>query len=332
LTSRQAITSGGLEPVSDTGFAGNSVFSFFLLRKLKENKKTFLIPSDFFADVRAGVAENANQFPLFGTLKDTGGSEGGELVLFLKQEVRGDALNAELNVRKMEIERLNNLEKEATAARQKESDEIAKREKELSILDSRIEKARKSLGEVSLNNDNSLDSLLAMVRQKKDQEQKLEQLRVEKEEQELIRQKQIDELRKERNKKIIDMLSPEVEKYQEIVSSKYGHDLKSKAWKSLLAKCPTEWCKNINEGQYQLLLMPPDVRSKWLNLVSDKNNSYKALYKCYLQTTPNWGGAIVEIQEGELIVVVESIDEDGWVKANTLSGKEGYVHTKWLTK
>lgn len=31
------------------------------------------------------MAENAEQFPLFGTLKDTGGEEGGELVFFLKQ-------------------------------------------------------------------------------------------------------------------------------------------------------------------------------------------------------------------------------------------------------
>ena len=59
LTSRQAITSGGLEPVSDAGFGKNSVFSHFFVKTLKESQKPFLVPSDFFADIKAGVAENA---------------------------------------------------------------------------------------------------------------------------------------------------------------------------------------------------------------------------------------------------------------------------------
>ena len=88
LTSRQAITSGGLEPVSDAGFGGNSVFSCFLVRALKNNQKPFLVPSDFFPRIKAGVAENAEQFPQFGSLKDTGGSQAGEIVLFLKQDIR----------------------------------------------------------------------------------------------------------------------------------------------------------------------------------------------------------------------------------------------------
>jgi uncharacterized caspase-like protein len=84
LTSRQAITSGGLEPVGDEGFGENSVFSHFLVKTLKENQKPFLVPSSFFPDIKAGVAENAEQFPRFGSLKDTGGQQGGEIILFLK--------------------------------------------------------------------------------------------------------------------------------------------------------------------------------------------------------------------------------------------------------
>ena len=44
LSSRQAITSGGLEPVSDAGFGGNSVFSHFLVAALKNNTNPYLIP------------------------------------------------------------------------------------------------------------------------------------------------------------------------------------------------------------------------------------------------------------------------------------------------
>jgi hypothetical protein len=77
LTSRQAITSGGLEPVADQGFGGNSVFSHFLVKSLRQNNKAFLISSDFFPDIKAGVAENAEQSPQFGSLTDTGGQQGG---------------------------------------------------------------------------------------------------------------------------------------------------------------------------------------------------------------------------------------------------------------
>jgi len=41
-SSRQAISSGGLEPISDAGFGGNSVFSHFLVATLKNNKKDYL--------------------------------------------------------------------------------------------------------------------------------------------------------------------------------------------------------------------------------------------------------------------------------------------------
>ena len=77
LTSRQVITSGGLETVSDDGFGDNSVFTHFLVKALKENKKPFLIPSQLFPYVKAGVVENAEQYPRFGSLTGTGGQQGG---------------------------------------------------------------------------------------------------------------------------------------------------------------------------------------------------------------------------------------------------------------
>ncbi|MBT5914145.1 MAG: caspase family protein, partial [Rhodospirillaceae bacterium] len=48
LPSRMAITSGGLEPVSDDGFEGNSIFTYYLLTALKTNSRPFLLPSDIF--------------------------------------------------------------------------------------------------------------------------------------------------------------------------------------------------------------------------------------------------------------------------------------------
>ena len=126
LTSRQAITSGGLEPVTDEGFGGNSVFSHFLVKALNQNEKPFLVPSEFFPEITAGVVENAEQFPSFGSLKGTGGQQGGELVLFL-----------------------NNAPKTKEATGQTQQDrldvEIVDRERTLSELDAKIDAMNKKL-------------------------------------------------------------------------------------------------------------------------------------------------------------------------------------------
>ena len=260
LTSRQAITSGGLEPVADEGFGKNSVFSHFLVRTLKENQKPFLVPSDFFPDIRAGVAENAEQFPRLGSLTGTGGQQGGELVLFLKQDARLEALSEQASERKKELERLQQMEASAEKARKKEAVEIARREKDLAELDAKIEAMRKRLGGPAVKTDESLDAMLAMVQQKEAQERRLEELRRQREKEERKRQAEIARLKREREEKVIATLAPEVEKYKKIVASKYGQSMKSEAWKSLIAKCPPGWADGVNPGDIENILMSPEVR------------------------------------------------------------------------
>jgi len=80
--SRQVLTSGGLEPVNDTGMQGHSVFTHFLLKALRENTSPWLLPADLYQRVRDGVAANASQIPLLGHLHDAGGEVDGEFVLF----------------------------------------------------------------------------------------------------------------------------------------------------------------------------------------------------------------------------------------------------------
>jgi hypothetical protein len=158
LSSRQVITSGGLEPVVDAGFEDNSVFTYFLAKSLRENQKSFLIPSDFFPDIKAGVVENAEQFPRFGTLKDTGGQQGGELVFFLKQY--GSDVDDKVKDRQAEIERLKELERQSKIAREKEQAEIARKEEELAKLDTKIQEMKKRLGTKAADTDDSLDTML----------------------------------------------------------------------------------------------------------------------------------------------------------------------------
>ncbi len=238
LSSRQAITSGGLEPVSDAGFGGNSVFSHFLVAALKNNTKPYLIPSELFPAIKSGVAQNAEQFPQMGLLYGVGGQEGGELVLFLKQEDRLENLSVGSVARQKELEQLKKVEAEAAAAKQKEQAEIAKKQTELDALDKQIAEMKGRLGSGAARSSDSLDAMVAMVEQKEQQAQKLEELRRQREAEELKRQQEIERLQQEAITKNIDQIKVDLAKYQKVVSSKYGQDLKIAAWDALLVTHP----------------------------------------------------------------------------------------------
>lgn len=238
LSSRQAITSGGLEPVSDAGFGGNSVFSHFLIAALKNNSKPYLIPSELFPSIKSGVAQNAEQFPQMGSLYGVGGQDGGELVLFLKQENKLGNLSADSVNRQKELEQLKKAEAEAAIAKQKEQAEISKKQAELELLDKQIAEMRGRLGSGSTRANDGLDALVAMVEQKEQQGQKLEIMREQRETEELKRQQEIEHLRQEAFNKRSDQIHADIAKYQKVVSSKYGLDMKDAAWDALIANYP----------------------------------------------------------------------------------------------
>jgi caspase domain-containing protein/uncharacterized protein DUF1566 len=224
LSSRQAITSGGLEPVSDAGFGNNSVFSHFLVNTLNENQKPFLVPSDMFPYIKAGVAENADQFPQFGSLKGMGGQQGGELVLFLQQKSRLKELSADASQKSKELERLRQLEIEAKEAKRKEDVEIAKREREVAALDEKIAGMKKNLGTVTADTDDNLDAIFAMVQQKSQMEAK--------------RRVEIEGLKAKNRKKRRLEIMEDIRKYEKIISSPFGRDMKEAAWKNLVNRYP----------------------------------------------------------------------------------------------
>jgi len=252
LSSRQAITSGGLEPVSDAGFGNNSVFSHFLVNTLKENQKPFLVPSDIFPYIKAGVAENAEQFPQFGSLKGTGGQQGGELVLFLKQKSRLKDLSAAASKKSDEFERLRQMEIEAKATKKKEEAEIAKRERELATLDAKISEMKKRLGTTAAQTDDSLDAMLAMVQQKEAQQQRIDELKKQRQAEEAKRKAEIEQLKKEKQVNRVAAIKADIAKYEKIVASPFGKDMKVSAWKSLIDKYPE--AKGVAVGNTELLL------------------------------------------------------------------------------
>lgn len=83
LPSRQAITSGGIEPVMDGGREGHSVFAYYLLKALINNQSKFYDASQLYSTIKIPVTNNSEQSPQFQSIKNTG-DEGGQFIFIKK--------------------------------------------------------------------------------------------------------------------------------------------------------------------------------------------------------------------------------------------------------
>ena len=83
IKSRQAITSGGLEPVMDGGQDGHSVFAYYFLRTLNGNTGRYLDASQLFEKLKIPVVNNSEQTPSLQPIKNTG-DEGGQFLFIRK--------------------------------------------------------------------------------------------------------------------------------------------------------------------------------------------------------------------------------------------------------
>ncbi|HEY4797453.1 MAG TPA: caspase family protein [Bacteroidia bacterium] len=83
LTSRQAFTSGGIEPVMDGGKNGHSVFAYYFLKSLNENDNKYFDASQLYEKIKIPVVNNSEQTPKLAPLKDTG-DEGGQFIFIKK--------------------------------------------------------------------------------------------------------------------------------------------------------------------------------------------------------------------------------------------------------
>jgi hypothetical protein len=81
--SRTALTSGGIEPVTDGGRDGHSVFTYYLLKTLKGNNANYFTSGQLFDEIKIPVTNNSEQRPNYQPIKNTG-DEGGEFI-FLKK-------------------------------------------------------------------------------------------------------------------------------------------------------------------------------------------------------------------------------------------------------
>lgn len=84
--SRWGLTSGGKEPVADSGNSGHSIFAYHFIKLLKENSDPYLVPSRIFDQIAPVIANNAAQTPRSEPLQNTG-DEGGQFVFQLASGV-----------------------------------------------------------------------------------------------------------------------------------------------------------------------------------------------------------------------------------------------------
>lgn len=74
--SRQVLTSGGLEVVTDHGFDNHSIFAYHFLRELSHNNEPFLSASELSARIENLVIRNADQSPTWARLRNSGDENG----------------------------------------------------------------------------------------------------------------------------------------------------------------------------------------------------------------------------------------------------------------
>ncbi|MDM8516769.1 caspase family protein [Desulfobacterales bacterium HSG16] len=74
--SRNILTSGGMEPVADGGKEGHSIFAYYFLKTLKENRFPYLSGKQLGVAVEAMVTRNSNQTPISKFIHGVGDEDG----------------------------------------------------------------------------------------------------------------------------------------------------------------------------------------------------------------------------------------------------------------
>ena len=83
--SRLALTSGGVEEVSDAGRDDHSIFTYYLIKALQENDKKYFDANQLFNEFRIAVTNNSEQTPMLQVIRDTN-DEGGQFIFIRKEQ------------------------------------------------------------------------------------------------------------------------------------------------------------------------------------------------------------------------------------------------------
>jgi len=141
-----------------------------------------------------------------------------------------------------------------------------------------IEDAKEEVRKNPDDADDSLDTMLDMVMEKENQAKRLEELRRKREEEEQKRLAEIERLKNEQARKRIEAIIEDIRKYERIVSSEYGRDMKEAAWNNLVSRYPEASGLAVGDiNGFKLKLYPKIVL----------RSSYKTLSLSEVQSMPN---------------------------------------------
>jgi len=83
LSSRKALTSGGIEPVLDKGKENHSIFAYYFLQALKNNTEKYFDAGQIFDFLKIPVVNNSYQTPAYSPIRNAG-DEGGQFIFIMK--------------------------------------------------------------------------------------------------------------------------------------------------------------------------------------------------------------------------------------------------------
>lgn len=180
LRSRQVITSGGLEPVTDGGRDGHSLFAYYLLKALKENSAEIIdIENLFLSMVWAAVADIGGQRPNVGRMKSPM-DEDGQFVLREKAGLAAKKAAEQLHRQRLaEEQQRMETEKQLLAAKEAqqrlliaEQQRIEVEKQQLALQKQQIEEMKTLLAEKQ-----RLEREKQELQRLQEQKEKLEELR-----------------------------------------------------------------------------------------------------------------------------------------------------------
>jgi hypothetical protein len=83
LSSRKALTSGGIEPVMDKGKENHSIFAYYFLQALRNNTEKYIDAGQVFDNLKIPVVNNSMQTPAYSPIRNAG-DEGGQFIFIAK--------------------------------------------------------------------------------------------------------------------------------------------------------------------------------------------------------------------------------------------------------
>lgn len=231
--SRLAMTSGGLEPVTDEGPENHSVFAYYLLKTLERNPAEHMLTSELFASVEQGLKLNkVTQQPILDVLRKTGAEPEGQFVFYRSKPIhdpdeavvqKKEALAAAVLQQKIEKEKLAHQLKQ-----------IEQKQQQLASLESRIDQIKTGGHAHNEGKKSAMDQMYAIALQKQQQADELARLQQEVRLAEERRLREISEAEAEQAAKRKRAFFQDYHKYLKIIEmTSVNKDFKRQAWREL---------------------------------------------------------------------------------------------------